>query len=82
MTEIPPDALEPATLRAVIEEFITRHGAVHGHAESDLDTQVGHVMKQLKSRRVVLVFDEEQGTCNILPRDELDRAVAADQRSK
>jgi len=73
MMEVPPDALQPETLRAVIEEFITRHGAVHGHGESDLNTQVGHVMKQLKSRRVVLVFDEEEGSCNIVTVDEFQK---------
>jgi len=71
MTEIPPDSLSPETLRAVIEEFITRQGAVHGHGEADLDVQVDRVMKQLRSRRVVLVFDAESETCNIVPVEQL-----------
>ena len=74
MTEIPPHALQPETLRAVIEEFITRQGAVHGHRDEDLDSRVARVMKQLESRRVVLVFDEQTQSCNIVPVDELSQS--------
>jgi uncharacterized protein len=63
---IPHDQLEPETLRALIEEFVTRHGAVHGHAEAPLEHMIGEVLKQLNSRQVVVVFDEKDETCTIM----------------
>ena len=66
---IPFEQLRPETLNAVIEEFVTRDGAVHGHAEAPLDNQVEAVRRQLQSGRVVIVFDEETESCTILPSD-------------
>jgi uncharacterized protein YheU (UPF0270 family) len=64
---IPFEQLRPETLNAVIEEFVTRDGAVHGHVESSLGKQVEAVRCQLRSGRVVLVFDEATESCTILP---------------
>ncbi len=65
---IDPELLDPATLARVIEEFVTRDG-------TDL-TDVAHkteqVLRQLRSGTVVLTYDEELETCNIVAADEVD----------
>ena len=67
---IPFEQLRPETLDAVIEEFVTRDGAVHGHTDCPLDKQVEAVRGLLRSGRVVLVFDEETESCTLLPGDQ------------
>lgn len=65
--EIPFEQLQPDTLTAVIEEFVTRDGAVHGHTDTPLASQVEAIRRQLRAGRAVLVFDEETESCAIVP---------------
>ena len=68
---VPHDQLQPETLHALIEEFITRHGAVQGHEDVPMDRMIQQVMAQLRSGMVVIVFDEEDETCSIVPKSEI-----------
>lgn len=79
MTIVPYDQLAPQTLRALIEEFVTRDGAVHGHGDVSIESQIAEVQRQLRSGKVVIVFDHESESCTICPRDELNR-MGADER--
>ena len=63
---IPHDQLNPETLDALIEEFITRHGAVHGHHETPLSTLIAQVKSQLRSGKVLISYDEESESCSIV----------------
>jgi hypothetical protein len=63
---IPFDSLHPDTLRAVVEEFITRSGTDYGARERTLDEKVADVMRQLKRGEVTVVFDTRTNTTNIL----------------
>lgn len=64
---IPHDQLNPETLDALIEEFITRHGAVHGHHETPLATLIAQVKSQLRHGKVLISYDEESESCSIVP---------------
>jgi uncharacterized protein YheU (UPF0270 family) len=59
---IPHATLPPATLRAVVQEFVTRDGTDH----SSVDGRIESVLRQLDMGRVELHFDEDTKTCNIL----------------
>ena len=63
---IPHTLLSPVTLRAVVEEFVTRDGTDH----SSVEQRIEKVMRQLDAGRVELHFDGKTETCNILPVDE------------
>ena len=63
---IPPESLQPETLRAVLEEFVTRDGT----DTADADVKLKQVRRQLKTGQVVLVFDEEQESCTIIRRED------------
>jgi hypothetical protein len=78
---IPHDQLEPDTLRALIEEFVTRHGAVHGHNEAPLERMIGEVLNQLESGQVVVVFDEKEETCTIMSRQEANETERRSRQS-
>ena len=64
--ESPFDSLQPETLRAVIEEFITRHGTDYGEHERTLDEKVAAVMGQLQRGKAVVVFDPQTHSVNIV----------------
>ncbi len=60
---IPPELLQPKTLRAVVQEFVTRDGT----DDSSVKRRIETVMCQLDAGIVELHFDDETKTCNILP---------------
>ena len=59
---IPHSQLSPTTLRAVVQEFVTRDGTDH----SSVERRVASVLRQLESGRVELHFDDQTGSCNIV----------------
>jgi uncharacterized protein YheU (UPF0270 family) len=65
VTIIPFDQLQPETLFALIEEFVTRDGALHGHQDVSIDQKIAEVTALLKSGAAVVVFDEESESASI-----------------
>ena len=59
---IPHTNLSPATLRAVVQEFVTRDGTDY----SSVERRVENVLRQLEAGRVELHFDDQTETCNIV----------------
>ena len=59
---IPHTNLSPATLRAVVQEFVTRDGTDYSFVER----RVENVLRQLEAGRVELQFDDQTETCNIV----------------
>jgi uncharacterized protein YheU (UPF0270 family) len=67
MIKVPYTSLQPATLRAVIEEFVTRDTTDYGMRERTLEEKVADVLRQLRRGEAHLVFDRATGTVNIVP---------------
>jgi uncharacterized protein len=80
MTIVPYEQLAPQTLRAMIEEFVTREGAVHGHGDISVEAQVAEVQQQLRAGKVAIVFDHETESCTIRPREDLARLDPGERR--
>jgi uncharacterized protein YheU (UPF0270 family) len=59
---IPYTKLAPATLRSVVQEFVTRDGTDH----SSVERRVESVLRQLEAGRVELHFDDQTQTSNIV----------------
>lgn len=76
---VPNDSLRPETLRAVIEEFVTRSGAVHGHTDTPLHTQIESVRRRLQSGQAVIVYDPATDSCTICPIEEVRVPRTKDQ---
>jgi hypothetical protein len=51
----------------MIEEFITREGTDYGEREFSLSEKAEQVKAQIRRGDVVIVFDAETQTCNLLP---------------
>ncbi len=69
--QIPVEALSPQALNGLIEEFVTRDGTDYGAEERTLDAKKSAVRRQLQLGEVVIVFDPETQTSNIILKDEL-----------
>ena len=54
--------LSPATLRAVVQEFVSRDGTDH----SSVERRIESVLRQLDAGRVELHFDDQTETCHIV----------------
>jgi uncharacterized protein YheU (UPF0270 family) len=66
--EIPWTMLQPATLRAVIEEFVLREGTEYGEHDISLDDKVDAVMRQLRRGEARVVWDAESETTTLVVR--------------
>lgn len=72
---IPHRRLSPEALQGLIEEFVTREGTEYGESEVALETRVAQVWRQLDAGAAVIVFNEEDSTCTILPKDQVSEEV-------
>jgi len=68
--KIPYKQLSSEALQGIIEEFVTRDGTDYGEYEISLETKISQVLKQLKSGKAVIVFDQKSETCTILKSDD------------
>ena len=65
---IPHTELSPATLRAVVQEFVTRDGTDYSFIEGRIE----RVLLQLENGRAELHYDDHTGTCNIVTVEDAD----------
>ena len=71
--EIPYRELPEETQRRLIESFVLREGTDYGHSDYSLEDKVERVKRQLSTGTVVIVFDPETESVNILTRRELQQ---------
>ena len=69
MVIVPVESLEPLTLDSLVEEFVTRQGAVHGHHDASAKEMAAAVVRQLRSGEAIIVFDESDESCSIVLRE-------------
>lgn len=67
--EIPYKLLTEEALAGLIEEFVTREGTDYGHSGFSLANKAAAVRASLESGRAVIVYDESEMTCNIVPKE-------------
>jgi uncharacterized protein YheU (UPF0270 family) len=68
---VPYEKLSTEALRGLIEEFVTRPGTDTGYTEGSLEENVEMVLMQLKLGDVLVVYDANLQTANIIPKDKL-----------
>ncbi len=69
--EIPWRELSEDALQGVIEEFVTREGTEYGEREVALATKVAQVQRQLERGELLLFFDHDSSSCQLLRRENL-----------
>ena len=77
MIEIPPDRLDSELLESLIESFVLREGTDYGDREVLLEIKIEQIREQLTRGRVIIVFDPETESCNLLTREAFDRCRGA-----
>ncbi len=78
MVVVPYERIPEATLRRMIEEFVTRDGTDYGLTEVPLETRVENVMHQLRKGKTLVVYDEESESANLVTREQLQQAGITD----
>ena len=63
---IPPERLDPDTLNALLEDFVTRDGTDNGYVDVEMADKVSVVKAQLQNGKVVIVFDPETQTVQLI----------------
>ena len=63
--DIPWQKLQPETLTALIEEFVTREGTDYGWREVSHEAKVAQVRDLLAHGKIKLVFDAETESCDL-----------------
>jgi uncharacterized protein YheU (UPF0270 family) len=74
---IPHLLLTSEAVRAIVEEFVTRDGTDH----SAVEQRVEQVLWQLGVGRAELHFEQDTGTCNILPTGDGENQPACDRNT-
>jgi len=67
--EVPVERISREALDGLIEEFVTRDGTDYGSQERTLEEKKRAIARQLDRGEVVILFDPESETCNIVPKD-------------
>ena len=67
--EIPHDSLEPDTLTSLIREFVLREGTDYGSQDYSIEDKIAQVKRQLDRKEVFIVFDPEEQSFNIVPKN-------------
>lgn len=73
MLVIPFAELEKETLQTLLEEMVTRDGTDYGAVEIPTAQKVTQAVRELQAGRVLLCYDNETQTCNLLPAEEARR---------
>ncbi len=63
--EVPWKNLKSDTLRAIIDEFVSRDGTDYGEKEVEHETKIQQVHQLLVEGKVRLVFDSETESCDL-----------------
>ena len=71
IVQIPVEALSGQALDGLLEEFVTRDGTDYGAEERTLDDKKSAVRRQLHRGEIIVVFDPNTRTTNIILKDEL-----------
>jgi len=66
--EIPYKLLTDDALKGLIEEFVTREGTDYGQSAFSLEQKAAAIRCQLETGKAVIVYDEAEMTCNIVPK--------------
>ena len=63
---VPYELLSAEILDKLIEDFVTRNGAIHGHTDVTLGEMASSVRDQLANGGAEILFDEESQSWTIV----------------
>ena len=73
--EVPPGRLGADLLQALLEEYASRDGTDYGETELRLEQKVSQLNRQLHSRDLVILFDVESESWDLLQREQAEELL-------
>ncbi len=70
MIVIPPEQLAPQVLNALIEAYVLQEGTDYGEREIALARKIAELNTQIMKGRVLITWDEESESCNLVSREQ------------
>lgn len=67
---IPLASLPPETLQAMLEDYCSRDGTDYGLHETELSAKCAQVCRQLECGELMLLYDADSQTWDVLPQDQ------------
>lgn len=67
---IPPEKLTVEAIRSIVESVIMREGTDYGERELSLSEKVDQLLPQVINAEVLISYDEETESVNLLPKEE------------
>ncbi len=68
--KIPYNQLSQEALQGIIEQYISRDGPDSGHVDIPFQRKAEQVMRNLKTGKAIISYDEKTQSCNIFPKDD------------
>ena len=73
--EVPPERLGADLLQALLEEYASRDGTDYGERELSLEQKVSQLKRQLHRRDLVILFDAESESWDLLQREQAEELL-------
>ena len=73
--QVPLDRIAPDTRTALLEEYASRDGTDYGEQETPLAARVEQLLRQLKSGELVLLYEVEAETWDILSKENAEECL-------
>lgn len=70
---IEPSLIAADVLQNILQEYTFREGTNYGDVEHSLETKVAQLLKQLQKGEIVLVFDPETESVNLMTKYEFQK---------
>ena len=70
---IPKEKLSQQAIDGLVEEFILREGTEYGQKEYSLEEKKKHILNQLKSNHIVILFDPQIENTTLLTKDQIKK---------
>jgi uncharacterized protein len=67
--DVPYEQITPSSLRALIEEFVSREWSELSDSNYTLDEKAEQVLRQIRDKKAKIVYDLTSETCNIVPNE-------------
>lgn len=68
---IPYEELNPDTLRAMLEDYVTRDGTEYGETETPIAERIDFVLRQLRAGKAFILYDAESASFTIGSREQM-----------
>jgi hypothetical protein len=71
---VPIEALDEATIRRLVSEFVSREGTDYGVRETPMESKLQRALEALRRGDVVIVFDPVSQSTTLISKDDAPKS--------